>query len=217
MGSLAAALLRGQALFRSYGCFFAEFLDDLSLVRLGLLDLITCVGLRYGFRINNLRSFSWKRALFYFRVLPPFSSCLESPFKSRIRIYQDPSLQAECQIQLRTEHTTLRHSISLYESYGILTVYPSGAAFAIPLGPTNPWLIYIAKETLIFRRAGISPALRLLVPTFLLPHAPEWVTPSPSTQSGILSYRLKFSEEKIKPSVSVRRFSPDYLRRKTSR
>ena len=35
---------------------------------------------------------------------------------------------------------------------------PSGAVFTIPLGPTNPWLIVIAKETLIFRRAGFSPA-----------------------------------------------------------
>ena len=52
----------GQALFRSYGCFFAEFLGDLSLVRLGLLDLTTCVGLRYGFLYTNLRSFSRKRA-----------------------------------------------------------------------------------------------------------------------------------------------------------
>ena len=52
-----------QALFQSYGCFFAEFLEDLSLVRLGLLDLITCVGLRYGFYCINLRYFSWKRAL----------------------------------------------------------------------------------------------------------------------------------------------------------
>ena len=34
----------GQALSRSYGRFFAEFLKDPSLVRLGLLDLTTCVG-----------------------------------------------------------------------------------------------------------------------------------------------------------------------------
>ena len=40
--------VRGQALFRSYGRLFAEFLDEESLVRLGLLDLSTCVGLRYG-------------------------------------------------------------------------------------------------------------------------------------------------------------------------
>ena len=46
----------------TYGRFFAEFLGDLSLVRLALLELNTCVGLRYGFYIDKRRSFSWKRA-----------------------------------------------------------------------------------------------------------------------------------------------------------
>src|ERR1700733_8416565 len=55
----------GQALFRSYGCFFAEFLGDLSLVRLSLLDLTTCVGLRYGSHMIMLGTFSWRRALYY--------------------------------------------------------------------------------------------------------------------------------------------------------
>ena len=41
-------------------------------------------------------------------------------------------------------------------------------------------MITIAQETLIFRREGISPSLRLLVPTFLLLHAPVWLTPLPS-------------------------------------
>ena len=52
----------GQALSRSYGRFFAEFLKDPSLVRLGLLDPTTCVGLRYGTVTFMLRSFSRKRA-----------------------------------------------------------------------------------------------------------------------------------------------------------
>ena len=52
----------GQALLLTYGRFFAEFLGDLSLVRLRLLALITCVGLRYGSYIDVLRRFSWKRA-----------------------------------------------------------------------------------------------------------------------------------------------------------
>lgn len=38
----------GQTLSRSYGRCIAEFLDEESLVHLGLLDLSTCVGLRYG-------------------------------------------------------------------------------------------------------------------------------------------------------------------------
>ncbi len=49
---------------------------------------------------------------------------------------------------------------------------PSGSVVTIPLGPTNPSLIIIAKETLVFRREGFSPSLRLLVPTYALPSAP---------------------------------------------
>ena len=52
-----------QALSRSYGCFFAEFLEKHSLVRLSLLDSTTCVGFRYGFFSVMLRSFSRKAAL----------------------------------------------------------------------------------------------------------------------------------------------------------
>ena len=37
-----------QTLSRSYGRYIAEFLKKGSLVHLGLLDLSTCVGLRYG-------------------------------------------------------------------------------------------------------------------------------------------------------------------------
>ena len=48
----------GQALFRRYGRFFAEFLGAHSLVRLALLELHTCVGLRYGRQHDVLRSFS---------------------------------------------------------------------------------------------------------------------------------------------------------------
>ena len=43
----------GQTLSLSYGRFFAEFLEDLSLVRLSLLDSTTCVGLRYGIVMFN--------------------------------------------------------------------------------------------------------------------------------------------------------------------
>lgn len=53
-----------QALSLTYGRFFAEFLEDLSLVRLSLLDLNTCVGFRYGRYTLKLRSFSWNRALY---------------------------------------------------------------------------------------------------------------------------------------------------------
>jgi len=44
-------------LLLTYGRFFAEFLGDLSLVRLTLLELNTCVGLRYGLQNTNLEVF----------------------------------------------------------------------------------------------------------------------------------------------------------------
>ena len=79
-------------------------------------------------------------------------------------------------IQLPAAHTAVRHSIAFISGHGILTVCPSGAALAIPLGPTNPQLITIAEEPLVFRRAGISPALWLLVPAFSLLYAPPVFT-----------------------------------------
>ena len=61
-----------RTLLLTYGRFFAEFLGDLSLVRLTLLELNTCVGLRYGPHMFMLRGFSWKRALLnLLRPRPP--------------------------------------------------------------------------------------------------------------------------------------------------
>ena len=87
----------GQAIFRSYGRFFAEFLEDLSLVHLGLLALITCVGLRYGVLMVMLRSFSWKRAPVY--LVQPKPSHLCSTWIDAWRIYLPHVLIAQTQIQ----------------------------------------------------------------------------------------------------------------------
>ena len=92
---------------------------------------------------------------------------------------------------------------------------PSAATFVIALGPTNPALINIEQETSVFRRTGISPVLWLLVPTFLLRNAPAWVTPLPSQQMRILSYRLYFPK-KLQTLSFGTTLSPDYLRREIS-
>ena len=57
----------GRTLSLSYGRYFAEFLEDLSLVRLSLLDSTTCVGLRYGTTTLN------PNEVFLGRVLPLFT------------------------------------------------------------------------------------------------------------------------------------------------
>ena len=49
----------GQTLSRSYGRCIAEFLNEESLVRLGLLDLSICVGLRYGQPYTRVSKLFW--------------------------------------------------------------------------------------------------------------------------------------------------------------
>ena len=88
----------------------------------------------------------------------------------------DCSLDQEREIQLSARITTLRNLLKIYSRVGILTHYPSSTPLGFPLGPPNPWLITIAKETLNFRCAELSSALRLLRPTFSLLSAPPLVT-----------------------------------------
>ena len=65
---------------------------------------------------------------------------------------------------------------------------PRSVHWIYKLGPANPWLIYIAKETLGFRRSDFSSDLRLLGPTFSLPNAPAVLTDQPSQRLGMLFY-----------------------------
>src|ERR1051325_7268103 len=59
---------------------------------------------------------------------------------------------------------------------GILTCCPSPTLIRLGLGPTNPELIIMAQETSLFRCAGFSPALGLLIPAFSLDNAPRLLT-----------------------------------------
>jgi hypothetical protein len=164
-------------------------------------------------RTLKLRRFSWNRALY----APPLRR-RKSSLCSDLCVPDLPKTRP---------HSTNPHPIAGYRysnpslhrmcvGHGILTMCPSGAAFAIPLGPTNPQLITIAEETLVFRRAGFSPALWLLVPAFSLPNAPPWVTPLASQQIGTLSYRIHRTNTMHTRSFGMI-LNPDYLRRKNPR
>ena len=87
----------GRALSRSYGRYFAEFLKDLSLVRLSLLDSTTCVGLRYGTIMLN------PNEVFLGSVLLIIGSTEVSPLDSTraivTRIYLSNTLIAPAPIQ----------------------------------------------------------------------------------------------------------------------
>ena len=89
--------MQGQTLSLSYGRFFAEFLEDLSLVRLSLLDSTTCVGLRYGTIMLNPNEVFLGSVLLTISL--PEGSNLDSPRAIATRIYLSNTLSAPTPIQ----------------------------------------------------------------------------------------------------------------------
>jgi len=67
---------------------------------------------------------------------------------------------------------TCRALQTIQNWYGNINPLSIAYATRLGLGPTNPGAITVAQETLLFRWAGFSPALKLLIPAFSLPHAP---------------------------------------------
>ena len=61
---------------------------------------------------------------------------------------------------------------AIYNRYRNINLLSIAYATRLGLGPTNPGTITVAQETLLFRWAGFSPALGLLIPAFSLDNAP---------------------------------------------
>ena len=80
-------------------CQFAEFLNQGSLKRLGILSLPTCVGLRYGHRFNSLRGFSWKHGINQF--------ARQSLSSSLLRVNGVPDLPGTPPYKLEPTHPTV--------------------------------------------------------------------------------------------------------------
>ena len=69
-----------------------------------------------------------------------------------------------------------RALLTIYRRYGNINPLSIAYATRLGLGPTNPGTIIVAQETSLFRWAGFSPALWLLIPTFSLDSAPPDLT-----------------------------------------
>ena len=69
-----------------------------------------------------------------------------------------------------------RAHLTISHQYGNINPLSIAYATRLGLGPTNPGTITVAQETLLFRWAGFSPALWLLIPAFSLDTAPPDLT-----------------------------------------
>ena len=135
---------------------FAEFLNEGSPDRLGILYPSTGVGLRYG-HVDLARGFSWQ--------LGSATSALNWPPHHTSGSGNGFSCSHHCPTCLAApfqpcgQPTMPRHpiaSLSIRRGAGILTCCPSPTPLGLGLGPTNPTRINLPSETLDLRRTCFS-------------------------------------------------------------
>ena len=179
---------------RTYGRCFDEFLNEKSPVRLRLLDVPTCFGFSTVARNLILEGFLGR---WLGEISPPVGELFPAPpacFSLRRNSSPDfPGKRPERR-NINSIICSADSSSSPHQNYwrqmniNILAI-PTIPVWEHGLGPANPWMIYIAKETLGFRRSEFSSDLRLLGPTFSLLGAPAALTDRPSLLPRMLSYR----------------------------
>ena len=147
---------------------FAEFLNNASSVGLRILSSSTCVGLRYGYPVNN-SGFSWQPAhtlLYFFSIRITSSDC--TPDLPDVLL---PRLH-------RSFHSRLVLSVCvptvlLQDSTGISTCYPSTTSFDLALGPDLPRADQLYSGNLRYSAGRILTFLSLLIPAFSLLYSPQ--------------------------------------------
>ena len=112
---------------------FAEFLNNTSPAGLRILSSSTCVGLRYGYFINN-SGFSRQPAhvLRYLSSLHITSSDCIADLPTILLPRLSRSFHSRVTLSVCVP------TVLLYSSTGISTCYPSTTAFALALGPDLP-------------------------------------------------------------------------------
>ena len=150
---------------------FAEFLDNASSAGLRILSSSTCVGLRYGYGINN-SGFSWH--ILY--GLPYFLSVRITPLLYKGDL---PPLQLLCLHRSFLSRLTLSFCVPtflIYRSTGISTCCPSATSFDLALGPDLPRADQLYPGNLRYSALKILTSISLLIPAFSLLNTPLLLT-----------------------------------------
>ena len=186
---------------------FAEFLDNASPAGLRILSSSTCVGLRYGYCMND-SGFSWHTAhvLRYYLSLRVTSSDRRTDLPSLLL----PRLHRSSLSRLTLSACV--PTVLSYSSTGISTCCPSATLLRLALGPDLPRADQLYPGILGYSAKRILTSFSLLIPAFSLPGSPP-----------LLSVRLLRASNAPLPmyllhsQASVPCFSPGHFRRRTSR
>ena len=155
---------------------FAEFLDNASPVGLGILSPSTCVGLRYGYGINN-SGFSrhmccMLRYLNSLRVTPWIPAGVFPP-ALLLRLHRFFLSRLMPSICVPT--------VLLYRSAGISTCCPSATLLSLALGPDLPGADQLYPGNLGYSAKRIPTSFSLLIPAFSLLNPPLLLAGTAST------------------------------------
>ena len=147
---------------------FAEFLNNASPAGLRILSSSTCVGLRYGYHMNN-SGFSWQPAhlLRYFSSLRFTSSDCRADLPTRLL----PRLHRFSLSRLRLSFCV--PTVLSYDSTGISTCCPSATSFDLALGPDFPRADQLYPGNLGYSAWRIPTSISLLIPAFSLLKSPQ--------------------------------------------
>ena len=146
---------------------FAEFLNEGSPVHLGLLDLSTCVGLRYGQTAPGTRGFSWQFGLNPLGVGSPHLTITPHPKGYTLGRLAPLGLPPCVPVVLVTESVWYRNVDRLSIAYGSRP----------RLRPDSPAADDHRCGTLRHSVGGVRTLLALLIPAFALVAPPGRVPP----------------------------------------
>ena len=167
----SAAHLKWAPLLPKLRGHFAEFLNNASPAGLRILSSSTCVGLRYGYSINN-SGFSWHMAhILRYSFSLRFTSldCLaDLPTRLLPRLHRF-SLS-------RLMLSTCVPTVLLFCSTGISTCCPSDTDFSLSLGPDLPRADQLYPGNLRYSAWRIPTSISLLIPAFSHLKNPQLLT-----------------------------------------
>ena len=146
---------------------FAEFLDNASPAGLGILSLSTCVGLRYGYCMND-SGFSWHRL----HMLRYSLSLRFAPSGYGTGLPLPPLLRLHRSFPSRLMLPQCVPTVLSYSSAGISTCCPSATPLGLALGPDLPRADQLYPGNLGYPAVRILTLLSLLIPAFSLPDSP---------------------------------------------
>ena len=146
---------------------FAEFLNNASPAGLRILSSSNCVGLRYGYLLNN-SSFSWHMA----HALPYSFSVYITPL-DYVADLPTTLLPRLCRSFLsRLALSTCVPTVLSVSSTGISTCCPSTTLLSLALGPDLPGADQLYPGNLRYSAWRIPTSISLLIPAFSLLNSP---------------------------------------------